>query len=498
MSARKKLTSLAFSLFAVLVAGACSASTYYVSTSGSNSADGRSTSTPFRTLAHGSSALSAGDKLLLKRGDVWGESKPISVSKPGITIGAYGPASSPRPVIDERKQNLGNWNGAVHVTADNVTVRDLDIRNSGGMAVRFFKVKGGLLDNVRSDWSYLHTFQAFHSDGVTFRNSESIRNNTGWKYHGESYWGNGISVVRSKNILVEKNIVREGWGEGIDSFYGSSNVVIQDNIVYASRAVGIYVDSTRGAIIRRNIVLGTTQSEYHRTGGLVGGGIVLNNESYQFTEHGGKLSRGDVASDIQIYNNLVAGTFAGISIWGQYEHSNYANMRITHNIVVDNKSQLALLNTKTSGGNNLIANNAFISTTGASSNTSGLQSAGGYKFSSNYWSSQPSASARSSTDVVGGTTLKKTSGWRNIGRWNQVTAADFLPSANSSVWNAGQASASGTDGKDFLNNAWSNQRAIGSFANHSGSANGGNSNVPDPEPEVTRSSPPSKAKLAVK
>lgn len=460
MKLRVALVALSAPLI-ISLANVANAATYYVSTSGSDSSNGQSSSAAIKTPQVAASKLRAGDSLLLRRGDTFVTNKAINVAHDNITIGAYGSGS--RPIIDWRMQSLGTWNGAVHVTANNATVRDLDIRNVGGLAVRFMKVKGGLMDNVRSDWSYVHAFQAFRSEGITFRNSESIRNNGGWKYHGESTWGNGISVVTSKNIVVENNIVREGWGEGIDSFYGSENVTIQDNIVYASRAVGIYVDSTRGAIVRRNIVLGTKESAYHRNDGLVGGGIVLNNESYQFEEHGGRLTKSSVASDIKIYDNLVAGTAAGFSLWGQYPSSMYSNIVVSNNTFIDNKAQIALLNTATGGGN-VVANNIFISTDSRSRNVGGTQSAGGFSFHSNYWSDRPGSVAQGSGDVIGGTRLAKMSGWRDITAWNQVTYKDFVPSDSSSVWGSGSNNRSWTDGMDYLAKSWSGAVDIGSFS----------------------------------
>lgn len=72
--------------------------TYYVSTSGSNGNNGTSSGTPWQTLAYTSGKYSAGDIILLKRGDTWYETLTVSASGSSgnrITFGAYGTGDNP-------------------------------------------------------------------------------------------------------------------------------------------------------------------------------------------------------------------------------------------------------------------------------------------------------------------------------------------------------------------------------------------------------------------
>src|SRR5947209_5181479 len=87
---------------AVLASLRLAAATYYVSSSaGSDSSNGISQATPWKTLAKvNSTALAAGDSVLLARGDSWRESllPPSSgTSVSSIYFDAYG--SGPAPVI---------------------------------------------------------------------------------------------------------------------------------------------------------------------------------------------------------------------------------------------------------------------------------------------------------------------------------------------------------------------------------------------------------------
>jgi hypothetical protein len=415
------------------------AATYYVSAVGNDAGSG-SLNAPFKTIEKGLSRIGAGDSLLLRKGDTWVVDGYLSITKPNVTLGAYaGGNGTNRPIIDGRKANRGGWNGKLAAKADNVTIRDLEIRNSGSIGLRFNSVKKGLAENVKVQWTYRHGIQSYHSSNVIIRNCEVVHHNNGWKYYGEPTWGNGISVVYSNDAIVEKNTVREGFGEGIDSFYGSKGTIIQDNFLYANRAVGIYVDSTQGAIVRRNVVLGTTNALYHRGGASVGHGIALNNEKYQFSSAGnGFLPDSAILKDVRIYNNLVAFNGAGMGIWGQHQATNYSGVIINHNTFVDNDHQLVMYQDKFTGDRNIIANNIFLSLSAGSEDYNGIGSVSNMKFASNTWSIRPKKSfLNSSTDVIGGAKLAKMAGWRKISSQTSVSSKDFIPLSDSSTLGKG-------------------------------------------------------------
>jgi uncharacterized repeat protein (TIGR02059 family) len=92
-----------------------SATTYYVSTSGNDNANGTTSSTPWKTLAKvNSRSYNPGDSILFKRGDTWTASGDgvISISNSGtatkpIVFGAYG--TGEKPIITGR-YSLSGWN----------------------------------------------------------------------------------------------------------------------------------------------------------------------------------------------------------------------------------------------------------------------------------------------------------------------------------------------------------------------------------------------------
>jgi hypothetical protein len=82
------------------------ATTYFVSaTSGSNTSDGRSPATPWRTIAKiNATTFLPGDSVLFRRGEVWKDTLLLFFSESGTTeapiyIGAYG--EGPRPIITD-------------------------------------------------------------------------------------------------------------------------------------------------------------------------------------------------------------------------------------------------------------------------------------------------------------------------------------------------------------------------------------------------------------
>ncbi len=93
--------------------GAKVGSTYYVSSaSGSDSNDGLSPKSPWRTLDRVNSAiLKPGDRVLFRRGDLWrGQLRPISGDETGrVTYGAYGEGPKPRIFGSIERSSTQDW-----------------------------------------------------------------------------------------------------------------------------------------------------------------------------------------------------------------------------------------------------------------------------------------------------------------------------------------------------------------------------------------------------
>ena len=409
----------------------CAAETYYVSSQGRDSAPGTSSAAAFKSLEKAFGTLNNGDALYLMRGNIWRPSKSLAIKAANVTIGAYGGGA--RPVIDGQKKvpSLGSHNGLIHVTGDNAKISDVILINSGGTGIRFFQVKGALAENVKVDWTYRFSLQSVRSSNVIFRNCESVHSAAQYidPNRPNGGWPHALSIQSTTDAIVEGCIVHEGWGEGIDAYWGSQNVVIRDNLVYAMRAVGIYVDTSRDIDILRNIVLGTTDRTYHRHRNYVGAGIYLANEPI--------AQKWPVTQRVRIYNNLVAYTQQGIAFGGEGNpDTNFKGIRLAHNTFVDNKHQFDAFTQKFSGNENIFANNIFLSIDAASSDVGSNLTLSSIAWHNNYWSKAPHAAMRSPGDVYGGAKLTKMIGWTSIKPTPDVSAADFKPRADSTTGGA--------------------------------------------------------------
>ena len=72
------------------------AATYHVANAGSDTAAGTEAE-PLATLAAAAARANSGDRILLRRGDVFRET--VECGTPGLEFGAYGPAEADRPVV---------------------------------------------------------------------------------------------------------------------------------------------------------------------------------------------------------------------------------------------------------------------------------------------------------------------------------------------------------------------------------------------------------------
>jgi hypothetical protein len=195
------------------------------------------------------------------------------------------------------------------------------------------------------------------------------------------------------------------------------------------RAVGIYLDTAPDATVRRNLILGTTNSTYWRNATTVGAGIALNNENYHYPVGGGSLSTSVQAKRAKIYDNLVAYTSTGIAMWGQLAESSFDGTVIYNNTLVDNNTQFSIIGKPQPSSK--FVNNILLSL------SSGDYSNAGNKYT--------------------GLALAKMSGWRSISSRTQVSWRDFVLAIGSTAINAGneepRSSADATNSYDLDHNA---------------------------------------------
>lgn len=274
-----------------LLAGAASpatAATYYLdSKGGSDSNDGLSEATPWKSLTKANTTtFTPGSKLLLKAGSSWtGQLFPKGAGTKGNpnVIGMYGTGAKPliaangaysgvrllnQPYweiadleITNRTTNWGDYHGIAiegkdFGTIEHVYIRDCFIHDVHGVVAWIGNSNStgdaGVIDNAGWDASK-------HSGGIVFDVTTSNSTRT-----------------RFDDILIEKNVIQDcsfagisikqvqgsvGWGGRTSAtdanWYPHTNLVIRDN--YLSQYNNdhgcntIYVTNVRGGMIERNV-----------------------------------------------------------------------------------------------------------------------------------------------------------------------------------------------------------------------------------------------------
>ena len=418
------------------------AATYYVRNGGSDENDGRTHDTAWQSLAKVKAhAFSAGDDVLFLEGNTWAGQLLVNWSgtaTDAAIVGAYylengmpvrGQRTG-RPVIDGTDTIPQQFDGLVRIRGDYVRVENLSVVNSEGRAIQFEDSDHSVVANCETHDSFKSGIKFIRSHHAVVEGNVVRRAGVAWPEVG-AVWGGAIELVASNDGVVRRNEVNEVFGEGINANHGSARSVIEDNLVFAARSAGIYVDAAPSTTVRRNIVLGTTNSEFWRTALSVGAGIAINNEDYHYAVNGGDLAPDVQSRQVKIYENLVAGASSGIGIWGQFAQSTFDDVFVFHNTLVDNETQLVVRDKPKTGGK--LINNILLSLSPDTKDVDNTNLAG-MTASANYLSrGNPGGGFNDAGTVTTGLTLTRTSGWRSISDARAVAANDFAIRAGSTV-----------------------------------------------------------------
>ena len=235
--------------------------------------------------------------------------------------------------------------------------------------------------------------------------------------------------------MIRNNVVSEVFGEGLNAHSGSDRTLIERNYVFGAHAVGIYLDSSADLTVRRNIVVGTTNTTYWRSGSSVGAGIAVNNELYHYPEGGGSLSVNVQVKRAKIYGNLVAYTSTGLAMWGQLPSTSFDGTLIYNNTFVDNNIQIDM-GSKPKPNSKFI-NNIVLSLSGGTKDVGG-PNLHGMVARNNYFSQgDPGGGYVHAGNRFTGLRIAKMSGWRDVTSRDQISWRDFVVASGSPVIGAG-------------------------------------------------------------
>lgn len=273
----------------VLVASLAQATTYYVSTTGSNANDGLTESTPKRNINVCASLMVAGDTCYVRGGTYTGEGT--------IRLGVTGTAAAPIKLL--------NYPGELPVISYSSQVTTNRILVEPSVA------------QPPTALGYI-TIEGFEITG-------------GWE---------GIKFINMHNSVIRRNTIHDGQGSGIFSGGGHHNL-IERNIIYhqgnfagcaagtqsCNQQHGMYLQGDSYTILN-NIIYDN-----------LGGGIQQNgsgSSSFTTTRHPDASFAG-AANWIIDHNTIAYQRYAsGVIIWG----SATTNTRVENNILYENKQDV--------------------------------------------------------------------------------------------------------------------------------------------------------------
>lgn len=422
----KRLYLLIVLAIIAMPCGAWGANTsYYVdATSGNDINSGLSNAQAWKTISKVNSfpSFASGDNVYFKCGETWtfSANEKLTVDWSGtsgdpVVIGAYYMAGSTevhgvsgnRPVFDGNyiapsTPPTSSYFGLIQVkSVSYVTVMDIEIQETGFYGVGFDTGSNFEANNIFVDGAY--------SAGIRFKSVT-----TGKAYDNEitdaarseltAGWPAVLVSVSSSYIEMKRNIVHESYGEGIGIYTSSHDCTVQDNIVYASKHVGIYIDHSWNNLIYRNIVYGTTDSTFHDLAWGPNWGIASSDESWTTPK----------SQNNKIIGNLVAYCYWGISAQTGTSTWSMQNLEISNNTIIDCVYNIRI-GTFAGYSNSNIRNNISYCLSGDCVHASVPSSHSGLTINYNLWSSTPPTSVQGANDPsYAAPGLNKTSGWRTM------------------------------------------------------------------------------------
>ena len=255
--------------------------TYYVATTGSDSANGTSTSTPFATLQKAADVAGAGDTVLVRGGTY---QQIVEISKSGtsgneITFDAYPGSGTRETVILDGKMQLppGNWvDGStdrtpygqklgfiwtpmVRISGSYIQFKNMQIINGRGVGVWVQRPGSGAynhhvtLEDLLIENHRRQTLRISLCEYITVERVEVALSGTYAPFARPGSYGNWSGALRANdadNVDFIDCICRENWGEGMDcakcdsiTFTGCTAYDNWRMNLYINRATNVTADS---------------------------------------------------------------------------------------------------------------------------------------------------------------------------------------------------------------------------------------------------------------
>lgn len=283
--------------------------TYYVKGNGSDSANGTTLATAFKTLQKAVTDAANGDTVLVDgaNGTIFinSESECVLITKNNLTVkGING-----TPKIDGKNQwptpnkklefPTTKWptvipytgKALIRVNASNVTIENIEVLNSAGSGIAFgvdsVARTGGLVKNVKvhgirwQPMSMNYVTNGVIEDSVFYDGGiycpTNISSDGEYRSGSVHNWSQCVQLDECIDTVCRRCTIYNHWGEGI-SIPGGRGSVFEDCVVYDCFSTKMYVNRTSDCIYRRNLVYNSVNSNFMR-GGFPSNGVSINNEN---------------------------------------------------------------------------------------------------------------------------------------------------------------------------------------------------------------------------
>jgi parallel beta-helix repeat protein len=415
--------AVAVAVIAVTVAltGSAHAASYYVATTGSDSASGAQ-ATPFRTIGKAAGIVRAGDVVNV-RGGVYSEI--VNINAAGTSAARIVFRSNPgeKAIVDGA--GLGKKNViTLGSKAAFVDVSGFEVRNAGQIGICAWgannvrilnnEVHDSFRNGIYVGWDVMGVSSDIVVDGNTvFHNVQENRN----RAFPNGGWATGISINYSTRSRATNNRVYENDGEGIVTIL-SQNTLIEGNELSDNFSVGVYVDNSRFVKVNANLMYSTGNSSYYRLG-YPASGMATANEFYDHALP---------SSDNTFTNNIVINSRWGF-FYGAYDAGGgLKNATVANNTFYKSASTMIWIEND-NHANNVFENNIFYQVGGK-----GMLdvTGGGVTYRNNVWYGAPATFA-TATDVIADPKFANAGGFK---------AADYKLTALSPALSTGIAVAS--------------------------------------------------------
>jgi len=386
------------------------ATTYYVSTTGSDTNTG-TLNLPFATLNYSESKLRAGD-LLYVRGGTYYEAVYVDVSgtpASPITISGF---QGETATIDGVYTNPAvSWGNLLRVAGSNDVVQNLTIKRSNWVGLALTgpydqamgitsqsNMENGIIVTGTADYSLVQNCNVYYNA----KSNESFQKSRGG-------WSTGLSAARGVNyVVLRNNQIWNNWGEGLSTFE-AQHTLMESNVVYDNQ-LNVYLSDTKYSTCRGNLVYCTPGNVCSNISQI---GIALADETYN-----------PPSSDNAVLNNLLLGNMKNIYYWSGASGGGLVNVVIAYNTSVNSATETNLKLLPGSHTNSVIENNIFLQADSLPAAI--VQTPSGIVFLSNLWSKTPPSGASGVGDVVGAPNLTN-SGSTGPGQlsadWFRITAS---------------------------------------------------------------------------